>query len=126
MDTWFQDSQTVPGTLDEAEPKIRKSLLKEAISSVAANILSIELKELTRLVTSSISSKIDLKSPKSVTEVTSPVPTAYVFIISFWKKEKVAKYIVLNVLFTNVLYTLLWGIVILWDIVLNDGNNFFK
>ena len=81
MDTWFQDSQTFPGSFDEAEPKIRKSLLKEAISSVAANILSIELKELTRLVTSSISSKIDSKSPNSVTEVTSPVPTAYVFMI---------------------------------------------
>jgi hypothetical protein len=91
MDTWFQDSQTVPGTFDEAEPKIRKSLLQEAISSVAANILSIELKELIKLVTSSISSNIDSKSPTSITGVTSPASTAYVFIIWFWETEKIAK-----------------------------------
>ena len=91
MDTWFKDSQTVPGTFDEVKPKNRKSLLQEAISSVAANILSIEFKELIRLVTSSISSNIDSKSPTSITGVTSPASTAYVFIIWFWEKEKIAK-----------------------------------
>jgi hypothetical protein len=91
MDTWFQDKHTIPGTFDEAEPKIRKSLLQEAISSVAANVFSIKLKELTKLVTSSFFSNIDSKSSTCITGVTAPASTAYVFIIFPWEKEKIAK-----------------------------------
>ena len=89
MDTWFQDSQNISSTFDKPEPKMRKSLLQEAISSVAANIFRIKFKESTKLVTSSNSFNIDSKSSTSITSFTASASTAYVFIIFPWEKEKI-------------------------------------